>query len=360
MVTQCLELGFAQAGIADAAPSEWSREFRAWLDAGEHGSMAYLARDVETRADVGRWLEGAKSVVMVVDVYARGGEADDSTSRKDDPSTRDDKRIGRIARYARGRDYHRVMLRRLHALADALRRDFPDDRFRAFVDTSPVMERELAMRAGLGWIGKHTLLLHPSRGSFALLGGVAATLDLSPPADQCRMPDHCGTCTRCIDACPTHAITPYHVNASRCVSYLTIEHRGPIPPEHDEGIGDWIFGCDVCQEVCPHNRGRDASTIRPEYAPRRIGFDLLEVLGWDEGDRRSRFARSAMKRATLAMMKRNATIAAGNHLKNRHDPALRRAIEHIAWDAKEDEMVRATARRVLMTLEFGRPAEHSR
>src|SRR5262249_20142541 len=140
---------------------------------------------------------------------------------------------------------------------DSLRERFPAEQFRAFVDTAPVMEREHAARAGLGWIGKHTLIIHPRLGSYMLLGGVLTTMDIPAPAAQRRVTDHCGTCTRCIDACPTAAITPYSVDATRCISYLTIEHRGEIDPALHEGIGDWLFGCDVCQEVCPHNGGRD-------------------------------------------------------------------------------------------------------
>lgn len=344
VIETCLRLGFAGAGIAEASPSRWGREFAAWLAAGRHGSMAWLARNVEVRLDVTRLLPGARSVVMVADVYESPGAREDAVGRG----------MGRIARYARGRDYHRVIKDRLHVLADSLRAEHPEAAFRAFVDTAPVMERELAARAGLGWIGKHTLVLHPTRGSYMLLGGVATTLELAAPAEQPAIADHCGTCTRCLDACPTEAISPYGVDASRCISYLTIERRQAISPEFFEAMGDWIFGCDVCQEVCPHNRrAREPVAIRDEYVPRRTGLSLLEVLGWTEDDRRAAFSGSAMKRATLAMMKRNALIAAGNALAKEDDPPMRMRLAEIAEDVAEPEMVRETARAVLARVGAG-------
>jgi epoxyqueuosine reductase len=255
--------------------------------------------------DPARALPGARSVIMVADVYQSRGVTPA-------PAARDDPRpAGAIARYARGLDYHKVMKRRLHELCDALRERFPDDNFRAFVDTAPLPERELAARAGLGWIGKNTLLINPRLGSYTLLGGVLTTLALdSPPHEE---PDHCGTCTRCIEACPTHALTPYSLDASRCISYLTIEYRGEIAPEFHAAIGGRVFGCDVCQEVCPHNSPRDAGEPpRDEYTPRRTSLDLLSVLGWTEGDRSDALRGSSMKRATLEMLQRNARIALGN------------------------------------------------
>jgi len=180
------------------------------------------------------------------------------------------------------------------------------------------MEREHALRAGLGWIGKHTLLINPRLGSWMFLGGIAMSLDAAAPPEQEAVTDHCGTCTRCIDACPTDAIEPYSVDARRCISYLTIEHREGIDPDLAGKVGDWIFGCDICQEVCPHNSPRPAGAelseagVREEYRSDRSSFSLLEVLGWDEDDRRARLRGSAMKRAKLGMFKRNATIVQAN------------------------------------------------
>jgi epoxyqueuosine reductase len=338
LVELALGQGFALAGVSDAAPTRYREELLSWLAAGKHGSMAYMAEHVGARLDPNLVLKGARSVLMVADVYA--------------PRGRDDvvgKRRGRVARYARGGDYHVVMKRRLHALADTLRAKHPEHQFRVFVDTAPVLEREYAVRAGLGWVAKNSLLIHPRAGSYLLLGGIFTTL----PVENAGAPaiDHCGTCTRCIDACPTGAITPYSVDASRCISYLTIERRLPIDERFHAAIGDWIYGCDICQEVCPHNSARpagvEAAPARPEYAPARDSFDLLDVLEWSEEARRRAFQGSAMKRATLAMMKRNAVIAAGNALRAAPDVALRTRLEELAGDLAEPEMVRDAARTVL-------------
>jgi epoxyqueuosine reductase len=311
--------------------------------------MTYLGEALDVRLEPGRVLDGARAFVVVADRYAPRGDEDDTRSG-----------VGRVARYARGKNYHDVVKRRLHRVADAMRVRFPGSDFRTCVDTAPVPERELAALAGLGWIGKNTMLIHPRVGSYVVLGVMATTLDLAPATDQ--TPDHCGTCTRCIDACPTGAITPYSVDASRCVSYLTIERREVIPPALHRGVGDWIFGCDVCQEVCPHNSAREAGQegasggVNPAYAPARRGFDLLGVLGWTEEDRREAFRGSAMKRATLAIMKRNALVAAGNALERGDMPAheataLRARIGAIAADDGEEDLVRSSARDVLARLE---------
>lgn len=332
IVERCKALGFALAGVTALRPSDEGERLDAWLDAQKHASMSYMKEHAELRKDAAALLEGAQSVIVVADQYAQRGSEDD-----DHGAT-----FGRIARYARGRDYHTVIKKRLHALSDELRQRYPSEKFRSFVDTAPVMEREQALRAGLGWIGKHTLLIHKRRGSYLLLGGILTTLELDPPRAQKVEGDHCGTCTRCIDACPTDAITPYEVDARRCISYLTIERRERIDPDLHEGIGDWIFGCDVCQEVCPHNSARKklpTGRANPAYAERRTGLDLLEVLGWTEEDRREAFTTSSMKRATLPMMKRNALIALGN------SGAHRERIGAFVDD--EDELVRTTARDLL-------------
>jgi len=317
------ELRFALVGFCDAEPSAHQEHFEAWFKAGRHGSMEWLANHKEVRVDPAKLLPGAKSIILVGDLYAQRGD--------DDAEHELPQRAGRIARYARGKDYHGVIKRRLHALADRLKHRFPKENFRAFVDTAPIMEREHAARAGMGWIGKHTLLIHPEVGSYMLLGGILSTLHIEKPAGQEAVEDHCGTCTRCIDACPTNAITPYSVNAARCISELTIERRTPIPEQYHEPIGDWLFGCDICQEVCPHNserpEGVEQRDILGAYKPRRRAFDVLEVLNWTEDDRREAFQTSAMKRAKLDMMQRNALIVAKNLLKKKDDPELRAAVE---------------------------------
>jgi epoxyqueuosine reductase len=334
VLERCAALGFAAAGVCKAEPSEQAGQLRTWLERGYAGTMQWMAEREDMRGDVRTQLDGARSVVMVTDLYARRGSED--TPRAG---------FGRVARYARGRDYHKVLKKRLHQLCDALVEAHPGAKFRAFVDTAPVMERELAARCGLGWQGKHTLTIHPKLGSWFLLGGIVTTLELPVPEDQPTAVDHCGTCTRCIDACPTGAIEPYVVDGSRCISYLTIEHREAIDPELARAMGDWIFGCDICQEVCPHNSVReDGAEPNPAYEPRRDGFDLLEVLGWSEEDRRAAFVGSAMKRAKLEMMRRNAAIAAVNCLEGEPNPELRKALERIAGDEDEAEMVRVAAR----------------
>lgn len=347
--TKCLELGFALAGVCEARPSDHARELRDWLSRGEHGSMEYLARNTELRLDIRKLLDGARSVIMVADQYHERPASGQSTEANESRGA-----SGRIARYAHGGDYHKHMKKRLHRLCDELQARHPHERFRAFVDTAPVLEREHAARAGLGWIGKNSLLIHPRLGSWLFLGGVVTTLDLASETPDRPISDHCGGCTRCIDACPTGAITPYSVHASRCISYLTIERRGEVAPELAQKIGDWIFGCDVCQEVCPHNSARDAAFDRGArndvYTPRRDGFDLLEMLGWDENERRRAFETSALKRATLAMMKRNAINALANRPGARDDEALQRRFSTIAADPAEPELVRETAASALRRL----------
>lgn len=297
-------LGFALAGVCGLEPSAYWSQFESWIAAGKHGSMAYLGEQAEQRLDPARLLAGARSAIVVADVYA---------TRADGPDEPLGEREGRVARYARGKDYHQTMKRRLHALADRLRDQIPGSEFRTFVDIVPVNERELAVRAGLGWVGKHTLVIHPRMGSWFLLGGLLTTLELERPASQGVVTDHCGTCTRCIDACPTGAIEAYSVDARRCISYLTIEHRGEIEAGLAERLGGWFYGCDVCQEVCPHNSARGVETLPGEatrvheaYAPQRDRVDLVEVLGWDEEGKRRALAGTGVKRATLEMLKRNA------------------------------------------------------
>jgi epoxyqueuosine reductase len=338
ILARCRELGFALTGVASADSTQYEREFRDWIAAGRHGEMGYLAERLELRLDPRRLLPGARSVICVADRY-HDGAPDPEASSAD---------RGRIARYARGDDYHTVMKKRLRRLCDELAARYPAERFRVCVDTAPVLERELAQRAGLGAVGKHTLLIEPGVGSYLLLGEVVTTLALSPSV-PCS-DDPCGSCTRCIDACPTDAITPWSLDATRCLSYLTIEHRSAIDERYHAPMGQWIFGCDVCQEVCPHNqpteRSRRTETL-PAYEARHESIELLEILGWDEEARRGVFVRSAMKRAKLAMMKRNALVAAGNRLDGSAGPELRARIETIAADPGEDAMVRATAHRMI-------------
>jgi len=337
------ELGFAHVGICTAAPTEHADDLRAWLEAGRHGSMHYLAERVEAMLDPGRVLEGCRTVICVADRY-HGGR---------DRIIRDGTARGRVARYARGRDYHDVLRRRLKRLAAAITDAAGGHEARGVVDTAPLLEREYAARAGLGLVGKNTLMIRPGEGSWFLLGEVLTTLEIATDRPL-TAPDPCGTCTRCIDACPTGAITPFSVDATRCLAYTTIEHRAEVDPSLHEATGDWLFGCDVCQEVCPHNqptRRKREAHVAEAYAQRRTGFELLEVLDWTEEDRREAFTTSAMKRAKLDMFKRNALICAGNVLRKRDDPVLRARIEAISVDPDEPPLVTRTACTVLGALD---------
>lgn len=307
LIDRAKALGFACAGIASLEPIEHAEALADWIDAGMHGEMGYLAENNEKRTNPSTILEGAKCALVVGDLYA---SRDDNTDKPLEPGH------GRIARYARGRDYHRLIKKRLVKLLLELQLEHPDAEFKAFVDTAPIPERDLALRAGIGWVGKHTLIIHPRLGSYMFLGGIVMTIEAQNPPDVERVADHCGTCTQCIDACPTDAITPHSVDARRCISYLTIEHRSEIDPQLASMMGDWVYGCDVCQEVCPHNSTKPSELLgeqaNPVYRSDRDSFDLLEVLGWNEEDRREAFAGSAMKRAKLGMMHRNAAIVLRN------------------------------------------------
>lgn len=356
IIRRCLDLGFMNAGVCEARPSDREAELRAWLSAGKHGDMAYLAEHAETRLDPRRVMPDARSIIVVADRYAPRGHRDEQPAGE--PVTSDEgEPLGLVARYARGRDYHPIIKRRLHTLADALRLEIPGSEFRTVVDTAPVLEREHAARAGIGWVGKHTLVLHPGHGSWFVLGCILTNLELRPP-EPVAFADHCGTCTRCIDACPTQAIAASpgvggarSIDARRCISYLTIEHRGVIAPELHAGIGQRVFGCDVCQEVCPHNltsADEPEDHVGDEYAPRlplARGWLLQEMLNWTDQDRW--LGLSALKRATLEMFKRNAIIAAGNALHAGDHPSLLARLRELAVDDAEPELVRETARQVL-------------
>ena len=351
VLDRCRELGFALAGVADPRPSDHADVVRRWFADGKHGSMTWLADELEARLDPSRLLSGVQAVICVADRYAT---AANSRKHPDSP----DRPRGTIARYARGGDYHEVMKKRLRRLVRELRDEFPDHRFRHACDLLPLLERELAARAGIGAIGKHTLLLEPGIGSWLLLGEILTTLPLAiDPASTSPPRDPCNSCTRCIDACPTRAITPFSVDASRCLAYTTIEHRGELAEEFHAPTGDRLFGCDVCQEVCPHNeptrRKRKVAPPLADYAERTASLDLLEILGWTEEDRRRATRASPLRRCLLASFKRNALVCLGNVLAGRGDAdaqALRNRIAAIAADATEDPLVRSTATAVLARL----------
>ncbi len=295
------EQGFCRVGIAPVQALGRVDYYERWLAGGRHGHMEYLARNLATRFDPGRILEGARSMIVVAHPY-----------RQSVPDPPDDASRGRVAMYAWGRDYHKVVKRKLLAVCDRLRDEVSQPfEVRVCVDTAPLIERELAALAGIGWIGKNTMVINPRLGSYFFLGVIVTTLDLNHDAP---ISDHCGTCTRCLEACPSGALrAPYEMDASRCISYLTIELRESIPEALHAAMGAWVFGCDVCQEVCPYNQ-KSHLQHDPAYAIRPPGpSPLLEELRtWSEDDYRETLQGSAIKRATLAMLKRNAAIARRN------------------------------------------------
>ena len=290
---EALAQGFDRVAIGPAGPPEHGEAFRRWVDAGHAGTMAYLERRLGERLDPERVLPGARSVVAVALNYYQG-EADPSWAP--------------VARYAWGRDYHDVMLPRLEALSRILA-EAGGARSRAYVDTGPVLERDLAASAGLGWVGKNTMLLHPALGSWFFIGVVLTTAELDRDAP---LPDRCGTCRACLDACPTGAfVAPYVLDARRCISYLTIEHRGDIAAELRPLVGGWEFGCDLCQSVCPWNR-RAPETGEAAFVPADRYPGAEAILGMDDATFARRFVGTALTRPRAAGMRRNATIALAN------------------------------------------------
>lgn len=299
-----LAAGFDRCGIASLEPLEHGEAFVRWLARGEHAGMAYLERRVEARLRPATILDGARSVLCVALRYAP--LVDEEEPRGD--------LWPRVARYARGRDYHGLMEERLDAIAARVEGVFPATRTRRYVDTGPVLERELAARAGVGVVGKNTMLLDREMGSWFLLGELFTTLDLTPDEPLAEL---CGGCTLCLDACPTGALVePFRLDSNRCISYWTIEHRGAFTDEAAAMVGDWVFGCDVCQEVCPWNRRRhalppaDHDELR--LPPERRELDLAGLLSLSRDEYVERFRGSAMKRARLEGLQRNAANAMAN------------------------------------------------
>lgn len=293
---QALGLGFDLAGIARLGPVATHGAFTDWLANEFHGEMDYLKRGAELRADTTRPEPGMRSAVVVALDY--GGKQP----------------AGPVARYARGDDYHRLMWDRLDELLTWLRQERGSEiRGRSYVDTGPILERELARQAGLGWIGKNTMLINPSQGSFFFIGALFLELELEP--DVPFGEDHCGSCTRCLEACPTQAFTaPRVMDARRCISYLTIESRSAIPDEFHHALREHVYGCDICQDVCPWNVKFAKELREPAFAPRALLADKTastlahDLLAMDEAAYKEAFRGSAMKRAKLSGLQRNAAV----------------------------------------------------
>ncbi len=323
------DCGFSRVGIATLESSLFAAAFESWIDRGDHAGMTWLERRREVRLNPRLLREWARSAVVVALHY--------DSPATDKPGSGGDL-WPRVARYARGRDYHDVMDEGLRTLESRLQECVPGIRTWRYVDTGPLLERELASRAGLGAFGKHTNLLHPEHGSWFLLGELLLSLEL--PADG-PVAEPCGSCTRCLTACPTGALpAPYRLDARRCISYWTIEHRGPIPPAVRPLLGDWVFGCDLCQEACPWNslpKGAPEAAFQPPEA--RADLDLSDLLGLTEARYSELFRGSPMKRARRDGLRRNAATAMGNRRDPRYVEPLAVALtdesptvrSHAAW-----------------------------
>jgi epoxyqueuosine reductase len=305
LVRRALELGFDLCRVTTAAPPASAAQFRQALAEGRHAEMAWLARNADKRCDPQAVLPGARSIVCLAASYAAPADIGRLQAAEPNPA-------GVIARYARHDDYHEVLakpLRELAAWIDANAGGAPRSLW--YVDTGPILERDLAQRAGVGFVGKHTGLISRQLGNWFLLAEILTTAEIAPDESE---QNHCGRCTRCLTACPTGALpAPFTLDARRCISYLTIEHRGPIPEALRPAIGNRIFGCDDCLAVCPWNRfARQGQLLRPHRRPDLDAPALLELLSLDETQFRGRFRTTPLWRTKLHGLRRNVLVALGN------------------------------------------------
>lgn len=334
--SHAFRLGFDLVGIAPAVTPTGLHDFLHWLDRGYAGEMAYLERREPAYHHPRHVLDGVRSVVMLgmnynsvprcpTEADAHGTLSRQHPEHCDNPAPADSNQpiAARVSRYAWGNgDYHDVLRGKLQELADFVKTHQPGCTMRGVVDTAPLLERDFARLAGLGWFGKNTMLLNKRVGSWFFLAALLTDLELE--YDVAHEASHCGTCTRCLEACPTEAfVEPYVLDARKCISYLTIEHRGPIPVELREGIGDWLFGCDICQEVCPWNR-KAPVTEQAAFLPRADvnPADAVELLSLSETEFRERFRHTPLTRPKRAGLLRNAAIVLGNSRDVRAVPAL--------------------------------------
>jgi epoxyqueuosine reductase len=300
---RALSEGFEKVGIVPAQPLDDERNrLMQWLGRGYQGEMAWMARDPEMRADPRKLFPAARSVIAVAKNYYTPAR------HSDDPAT------GKVSRYAWGDDYHEVVGSRLRSLLAWIKEEIPQAEGKVCVDIQPMMDKAWAARAGLGWIGKHTNLITPEFGSWVFLGELLLNIDLE--YDNELVADHCGSCTLCIDACPTSAITEaYVVDSTKCISYATIELRAPELPGHiTDSLEGWLYGCDICQDVCPWNRFEQI-TDEPRFQPREgnVNPPLAELMDLTPETYSERFRHSAMKRAKLSGLQRNARALLGPH-----------------------------------------------
>jgi epoxyqueuosine reductase len=342
---KALELGFDLIGIAPAARAPHAEAFLRWLEQNHQAKMDWLAREPQRRLDPRQVVAGAQSVVVVGVSYF---------SHTPPPELWNDPARGRIARYAWGPDYHDILLPRLRRLGNFIEREAGPTQQRAYVDTGPVLERGFAAQAGIGFIGKNTMLISPRWGSYLFLGEILVDVELdydAPAADAGaslpldstgRRQAECGQCTRCLQVCPTHAFpVPYILNSNHCISYLTIELKGSIPVELRPRLGNWIFGCDACQEICPWVRRYAQSSVRPflQFDPEQAAPKLLALMALDDPAFRARFKGTPMKRTKRRGLLRNVAVALGNWGNPQALPVLHQALddaeplirEHAAW-----------------------------
>lgn len=306
MAAEASSLGFHAFGVAKVPLELRGDYYRKWISEGQHGTMSWMERNNDRRLHPDQLLPEARSIIVLAMNYYQP----------------DPVRPYRIAKYALGDDYHNMMLRHLKKLCRTLREDFGGAQ-RPYVDTGPLLEKPIAAAAGIGWQGKSTILIEPGRGTWSFLANIVTTLDL--PADE-PVKDRCGSCTRCIDVCPTRAITaPYQLDATKCISYLTIEHDGPIPLEVRGAIGDRLYGCDECLDVCPWNKWA-TPTHEAKFLPREFPA-LGEMLAWDEATFTARMQGSPLRRLKVHRFRRNICVVLGNVGTVSDLPALRKVAE---------------------------------
>lgn len=333
------ELGFDDCRFTTAAPPATAGALHRWLAAGQHGDMAWLTRNAEKRADPQRVLPGAESLIVVAASYGEVRSSLASAGPCDLKSEISDPKSGIVARYARHADYHEVLGARLKELCEFVNQlGGPDTRSLWYVDTGPILEREFAQRAGIGFVGKHTNVISRRFGNWILLGEILTTLEFEPDEPQ---KNRCGSCSRCLDACPTRAITaPFQLDARLCISYLTIELKGAIPVELRPAIGNRVFGCDNCLAVCPWNRfAREGRLMQSSARPDLDAPDLLDLLKLDESGFKRRFADTPLARVKLRGLRRNLCVALGNVGDEASMPVLQAAVsggdelvaEHAKW-----------------------------
>lgn len=320
IVGWCRKLGFQQAGVSDIDLSQAEGRLNEWLASRFHGSMRYMERHGSKRSHPEELVLGTVRVISVRMDYFPDSQAA-AKNLLDHPSR------AYVSRYALGRDYHKMMRRRLRSLALHIEERIGEFGYRVFVDSAPVLEKAIAEKAGLGWIGKHTNLINRNEGSWFFLGELYTDLPLEPDiAEQ----SHCGTCTACIDVCPTNAIVaPYKLDARRCISYLTIESKDPIPVEYRKAIGNRIYGCDDCQLFCPWNKFA-RQTGEPDFAPRHDldSAKLIDLFTWDEATWLDRMAGSAIRRIGHQQWLRNIAVALGNAESSAEVVAALRSRQH--------------------------------